>query len=476
MKIRALQVLIIILFLGNNFSGKCQLNNSAELDLYIINAMKTYHLPGISACAVRDGEILWSNTYGYADISSGKEVESSTIFTLASISKTFVGVALMQLWEDGLVDLDENINNYLPFVVIHPNHPESKITLRMLMTHTSGIIDNWTTFFLLRVAGSDQTVSMRSFLEDYLRSNGRYYSSENNFNYHIPGTVYEYSNVGATIVAYIVEKVSGINFGQYCRENIFRPLGMNNTSFFLSDLDKNNIAVPYSYILGFFVANSHTSLPVYPAGFLKTSMPQLARYLIAIMQDGIIDGVRILEEETVNYMTSVQVEEVTDDMGLLWMNSNLYSRSLWGHYGTYLGMKTGMVYCDDDNTGVIVLANRDTDVVIRNIVYEIFKYSELITGNNNILDFSKEGAKLDQNYPNPFNSSTNISYEICDPGHVSIRIYDINGGYIMDLVNEVKPPGSYVVELNSEALSNGIYYCKLETGNEVLSRKIIVHK
>ncbi|MFC2117125.1 serine hydrolase [Bacteroidota bacterium] len=475
MKIKKYSILIIILFIISNFSGKGQINNSDELDLYILNAMESYHLPGVSACAVKDGEILWSNTYGYANIGSEIEVSDATLFTLASISKTFVGVALMQLWEDGLVDLDENINNYLPFLVIHPNHPESKITLRMLMTHTSGILDNWVTYFLLEVLGGDQTVSMGNFLEDYLTDDGRHYS-DNNFSYHIPGTVYEYSNVGATIVAYIVEEVAGINFGQYCKENIFRPLGMDNTSFFLSDLNQDNIAVPYSYIFGFYLANSHSSLPVYPAGFLKTSVPQLARYLIAIMQGGIIDDVRILEEETVNYMTSVQVPEVTEDMGLLWMHSNLYSRSNWGHYGTYVGIKTGMVFCKEENTGVIVLANRDTDVVIRNIVYEIFEYSKLITSKEDIADYSKNGAVLNQNYPNPFSISTSISYEIYNSEQVSIKIFDIRGRFIMDLVDKVQAPGLYKIELNSDNLSNGIYYCRMQTNGITLNKKIIVNK
>jgi len=475
MKTNKFFVLIIFLLTIACLSGKCQLKNSDELDQYIVDAMESYHLPGVAACAVKDGDIIWSNYYGYSNIADEKEVTETTLFTLASISKTFVGVALMQLWEDGLVDLDANINNYLPFQVINPYHPDSIISLRMLMTHTSGILDNWLMYLLLETQDPDPMLSMGEFLEKYLQDGGSYYSITN-FSNGIPGTDYEYSNLGATIVAYIVEMVSEIEFGQYCQENIFLPLGMNNTSFFLSDLNVDNIAVPYSYLFGFYIANSHTNLPIYPAGFLKTSVPQLSRYLIAIMQAGIIDNVRILEESTVNYMTTTQVPDLTGDMGLLWMNLNVESRSTWGHFGSYLGIKTGMVYCPEENTGVIVLANRDADDVIRDIVNEIFDFSELWTGRNNYSEYSKKEPVLFQNYPNPFNISTSISYKTYNTGHVSLKIFDINGKNIVDLVDNVQLAGSYNLKLNSENLNSGIYYCKLQINNIILGRKIIVNK
>ena len=475
MKIKLFFVQLILLLNITYFSGRCQLNKSEELDQYIVDAMELNHLPGVSACAVKDGNIIWSNTYGYANIELEMEVMDSTLFTLASISKTFVGVAMMQLWENGLVDLDANINNYLPFIVTNPHHPESVITLRMLMTHTSGILDNWLMYLLLESQSSGQRIPIGEFLEKFLVDGGSYYSN-NNFSNEVPGTDYEYSNVGATIVAYIVEVISETDFGHYCQENIFLPLGMDNTSFFLSDLNVDNIAVPYSYFLGIYLANSHTSLPLYPAGFLKTSVPQLTRYLIAIMQGGIIDDVRILEESTVDYMTTTQVPELTGDMGLLWMNHNVGSRSTWGHFGSYIGVKTGMVYCPEENTAVIVLANRDADDVIRDIVNEIFDYAGEWTGKNDFTNYSERYPILFQNYPNPFNTSTTISYKTFNPGHVSLKIFDIKGRNIKDLVDKIQAPGSYIIELNSENLSNGIYYCKLQINNIILGKKIIVNK
>ena len=95
-------------------------NTSLDIDSLINITMATYHLPGLSACIVRDGEIIWTGAYGYADIQNSRSVTGSTLFSIASLSKTFVCTALMQLWENGLFELDEDINNHLPFQVRIP--------------------------------------------------------------------------------------------------------------------------------------------------------------------------------------------------------------------------------------------------------------------------------------------------------------------------------------------------------------------
>jgi len=86
--------------------------------------MDTYHIPGMATCVVKDGEIAWTGAYGYADIYQEIEVADTTLFMIASVSKTLTGVALMQLWEEGLFGLDDDINDYLPFDVINPYYPD----------------------------------------------------------------------------------------------------------------------------------------------------------------------------------------------------------------------------------------------------------------------------------------------------------------------------------------------------------------
>jgi CubicO group peptidase (beta-lactamase class C family) len=116
--------------------------DTTELDSFIVEIMESEHIPGLAACAIKDGEIIWTGAYGYAYVENETKVADTTLFTLASVSKTITATALMQLWENGWFDLDEDINNFLPFEVTNPNCPDTAITFRMLLTHTSSIAGN----------------------------------------------------------------------------------------------------------------------------------------------------------------------------------------------------------------------------------------------------------------------------------------------------------------------------------------------
>ena len=108
-----------------------------DLDSEIRKEMTDHKIPSMAACIIKANEIVWKRAYGYADIDSNIQATSETIYLLASVSKLVVVTAVMQLAELGFIDIDEDINNYLPFNVWNPNYPDQKITARMLLTHTS---------------------------------------------------------------------------------------------------------------------------------------------------------------------------------------------------------------------------------------------------------------------------------------------------------------------------------------------------
>ena len=137
--------------------------DEAMLDSLITNIMEINHIPGTQVLIVKHDEIIWSKNYGYANVEQSKPVEDSTLFIIASISKPFISTAIMQLWEDGLLNLDDNINDYLlpDFQVINPTHPNDTITVSMLMTHTSSINDNWDILWPLKNCG-DSPISLDS--------------------------------------------------------------------------------------------------------------------------------------------------------------------------------------------------------------------------------------------------------------------------------------------------------------------------
>lgn len=124
-------------------SGNSNYPINNGIDEYILNAISIYHIPGLSATIEKNDDVFWTNSYGYANISQDLLVQDTTLFRLASISKTIVATAIMQLYEQDYFDLYNPINDYLPFDVNHPDYPSTDITFLMLMTHTSSIEDNW---------------------------------------------------------------------------------------------------------------------------------------------------------------------------------------------------------------------------------------------------------------------------------------------------------------------------------------------
>lgn len=341
--------------------------DSAQLDSFIVHVMDSLHVPGVGACVVKQGRIIWTGAYGYANIEENIEVADTTLFALASISKTFTGMALMQLWEEGLFGLDDDINDYLDSFEVHnPWFPDSAITFRMLLAHASSIKDNWNVLLLTWVWGSDSPIPLGEFLYKYFTPGEDYYSAVGNFHTGPPGTAWDYCNVAIALAGYLVEAIAD-SFPVYCQDSIFTPLDMYETAWFLADLDTNNIAVPYRWTGSTYSAYAHYGFPFYPAATLRSSTLQVARHLIAFMKKGVIDDVRILESATVDSMTTIQFPELAPPdceplcQGIIWHFRHAYGgRWLWGHIGSTYGTRTYISYCEDQQSGVIVLTNGES--------------------------------------------------------------------------------------------------------------------
>ncbi|MGA1876420.1 MAG: serine hydrolase domain-containing protein, partial [bacterium] len=305
----------------------------------------------------------------------------------------------------------EDINTYLPFRIVNPKFSHHPITCRMLLTHTSSIRDHWKVLESLYVWDDDSSISLGQFLESYLRPGGVHYHAAYNFSGSEPGTAFHYSNVGAALAAYLVEAVTGIPFDIYCSLEIFEPLGMKETSWRLADVDISHLAMPYQYgRYGYFSDSSHSSswledrigcflvqahypqasfpftvsrqgspyhaygfyaYPDYPDGLLKTSAPQLARFLTMFIQGGTLEGARILEPETVEEMKRVQNPGLDPQQGLIWYYKRLSGWTLLGHSGEDLGVATEMFFRPEDGAGVILLMNGDWSVGNEHIITEI---------------------------------------------------------------------------------------------------------
>ncbi len=334
---------------ASSFTSAVKVNlDSLMLDSAITAYQSLYGIPGIATMIVKDKQVIWNRNYGYRNREQMLPVEDSTIFEIASISKTFVGTSIMQLVQRGLIDLDANIDAYLPagFRVSNPNFPNDSITVKMLLTHTSSIADNWSIMNPLISCG-DSPIRLDSFLVGYLTPGGKYNSVNNFYNYR-PGTNWNYTDVGFGLAALAVEHVAGKSFYEYCRDSIFLPLSMNSSTWFLAETKQDNLATAYEGP----AEHCQVGWPIYPQGSMRTNKLDMVKYLLAYVNYGKSGDVRILDSLTVSDMISDQVGYTSDYLlpwwrlrqGLTWYRVLPINDTGWGSVGSDPGMLSYVIF------------------------------------------------------------------------------------------------------------------------------------
>jgi CubicO group peptidase (beta-lactamase class C family) len=310
-----------------------------------------------------DGKVVWMKGYGHADQAKRVPFTPDTVMNIGSISKTVTGVALMRAVQEGRVSLDADVNTYLPFTVVNPHFPKERITLRQLATHTSGITDRWAIYKDTYHYGDDAPEPLGAFLESYFVPGGTSYAAEN-FLAKKPGTYREYSNIGAALAGYIVELATGEKLSDYTRRSIFTPLGMRNTGWSLSQMDKSLHSTLYVAQDGMTIPIPSYALTTYPDGGLRTSVSDLSRLFVALLNDGVYEGVRVLDKRSVDEMLRFHYTEANkpDNVNLKEKNSGIFwstkfNVTLMGHGGSDPGVKTEMLSSLSRDVGVIVFAN-----------------------------------------------------------------------------------------------------------------------
>ena len=245
-------------------------------------------IAGATVAVVKDGNVLFARGYGYADVKQKRPVSAEeTLFRPGSVSKLFTWTAVMQLFEQGKLDLDRDVNEYIDFKI--PDAFGKPITLKNLLTHTPGFEEQVKDLF----TDSGAPPPLGQYLKTHIPR--RIYP---------PGTVPAYSNYGAALAGYIVERVSGKPFNDYVDENIFKPLGMTRSTF----------VQPLPPALSGFMSSGYNEasdgakefevVNVPPAGSLSSTATDLARFITAHLQDGQFGDVRILKPETARLMHS----------------------------------------------------------------------------------------------------------------------------------------------------------------------------
>jgi CubicO group peptidase (beta-lactamase class C family) len=313
-------------------------------------------VPGLSAAIVKGDRIVCTAAAGLANIDEDRPVTPDTLFLVASVSKTVTATAIMQLYEQGKFGLDDDVNDYLPYRISIPASPDLPITFRQLLTHTSSIADNWSTIDSLLTKGEDSPLALADFTRGYLTPDGPYYNKDANFESGEPGTVSSYSNMGAVLLGYLVEVISGVPFDQYCRDHILAPLGMTATTWRLAGIDRSRLAMPYRTRRSRFSAIGQYGEPDYPDGMLRTSVVELARFMIAYLQGGSLNGATILKPNTIAQMLTPQTG-LDPSQGLIWFRDDYGDREVWGHDGSDIGAGAEIWFDPKTKTGVILMTN-----------------------------------------------------------------------------------------------------------------------
>jgi CubicO group peptidase (beta-lactamase class C family) len=334
--------------------GRSDADRKLPIETFIRRRMETGRIPGLAAGIVADGKLAWSHAAGWANIEHRRRVRTDTIFMLASISKTVTGTAVMRAVDLGHIELDEDINTYLPFAVRNPNHPGKPITTRMLLAHTSSLRDNWNNTIDSK---DESTVPLGTFLRRCFTPGKALYDADKNFYKREPGAGYSYSNIGVTLAAYVAEVTTGVDFARWCRREIFVPLGMERTSWHLRDLPRAEVAMPYRPLPdGGFRPYGQYWYPDYPAGQLRTTVADLSKHLRMFMNDGILHGERILETITTEEM--LQRQFGLKGQGLIWYWAQRHGVRYIGHSGGDPGVGTSLLF-REDGVGAMVFTNGD---------------------------------------------------------------------------------------------------------------------
>lgn len=356
-------------------------------DDYILDQMRVHKIPGVVASLVKGGKVAYVKGYGLADIEKDIPYTSNTIQGVASISKVLTATAIMKLWEQNEFELDDNINDYLPFPITNPFYPDIPITFRMLLSHTSSvsfahhIVNGSLLEYAIFPAGN--APELGSFLADHFVPGGSNYIDSVSYNKFPPGSQFLYSNFGYGILGYLVENISGMPFYQYCNQNIFDPLCMNNTAWYYNELNTNLTATPYEAINSYNQAENESidlyEWADYPGQGLKSTVADISRFMQMHMNNGVLDGVRIIETETEEMMRTVQVLAVQNAnfkieycLGFLKVTEiNNNNTVLFGHDGNNPGVVTHSFFAPVNNSVITVLSNCSNSQIHENAIRDI---------------------------------------------------------------------------------------------------------
>ena len=347
---------------------------------------------GFGTAIADENGILYAKGFGSMDLEAQKPYTEHTVQNIASISKTFIGISLMKAQELGMLNLDDPVNKYLPFELVNPHFPKDTIRIRQLTNHTAGIVDTDVydqKSYVLKESVPDSLlsrveetlnppetkVSILEFLPEVLEKGGKYYS-EDVFLDKKPGSTFEYSNIGATLAALVLEMASEVPFDRFTEEHILKPLKMADSGWSYDRIDFEMHTKLY--------AAEQKQIPfyeliTYPDGGLRASTHDMALYLSEMIRGNKGNGSLLTKESYSEYFRPTLEDshfEERDaefpyndeyDMGVFMAHSGT---GLIGHTGGDPGTSTFMFFNPETEIGLYLMIN--TSIVDEEGVQQLF--------------------------------------------------------------------------------------------------------
>ena len=328
-----------------------------KIDGFILEKISEGRLPGLSLAVVKDGEVVYSRGYGFRDVSGAVPADEDTLYGIASITKSFTALAVMQLAEAGKLSLSDPVSNYIEPV------PEafSDVTIHHLLTHSSGIPAlGYAEAYIRGLAGLDDGWLPVTDPRDVLT----FMVDAEDWREGSPGEKFFYLNEGYVALGMVVESVSGLRYEDYVRRYILEPLEMSRTYFSREEVERDGgLAKPYIVDESGNFIEKVFPYGIYADGGLISNVVDLAKYLTMYLGGGMYKGRRIVGSGMLEAMEEPYIRlpyEVIggEAYGYGWrITPNFYGHKLVGHSGSVL-VHTGYVgYIRDEGVAVAVLAN-----------------------------------------------------------------------------------------------------------------------
>ncbi len=358
-----------------------QTSYTPAINAAIITEMTAGKIPGVAVGVIKRNKIEFLKGYGVlaAGAPDTDSVGKATNFYAGDLGNMLVLTALYQLHDQGLLDMDEDIDQYLPFAIDNPSFPTDPITPRMLISGTSCILDNPAQLTALSTIG-DSPIQLKDFLKEYLTPAGIYFQAANFFP-DKPGKHMEASKVAVALSAYLVERITGTNINEYAKAHINTDMGFFDCGFFLNELNPQGLATGHDNSAGLTSEIQAYGYPYYPGGQYRNNVTNLSRLLLAYSDSGKY-ATKQMFELTYDRLGSVSSMDLFDpafpltdpDQATGWRYAvTPGGRSVIGISTSGFGFSNRMWWDPAKKIGVVVLSNADNcDVQVSNIADILF--------------------------------------------------------------------------------------------------------